>query len=787
MTDLYQSGPRTAKIVIVGDAPGTNDTPGHPFMGYTGDMLTNMLGRAGIQRHECFLTNIVHSKPPKGDFEHFYKSANQLDYLRGVLQLKTDIETIKPNLVIALGPHALRALTNRKAINDWRGSILEGTLAKGTKVIGTYHPSVIIKIWDYKAIAEFDFKRCAEEAKYPELNLPKREFFLNPSAADAEPIVRQMEQADWLAVDIETAEDDNKKINITCIGFSDRADRALVLAFSNPQNQHFARCLLSSPSKKIFQNGNIFDVPVLRSHGFEVRNFAWDTMLGHHSLFPECAGGEDEMSKMEGKKKQAAIRKGLAFQTSLYTREPRYKDDGKLWHATGDIQMFYRYNALDCCVTREIKDVQELELASYGTTGVMEHAMSLVEPLMSMTQTGIKIDVALRHRMKEDIEMEVSRLESFLTAGAGRSINAESSKQVQDLLYTQLNLPAQKNRKTGKPTADKDAINKLAGKYNHPLLLTILKIRQRRKMIETYLNAPIDADNRMRCSWDVTGTRSGRLSSRGSLSGSGTNLQNIPVEMRSMFIPDDGCVFVYRDFSQAEARVVAALANDSYLLELFADPSRDVHKETAAAIYGIRVADVTPEQRYTAKRVRHAVNYGMDAGRFVEVVNEDAEDTGIRIDYATARKVIDGFFMLHPNHKTVYWAGIERELRATRTLNTAFGRKRTFFGRMDDKLVREAYSYPPQSAIGDLCCKALVAIYRELQLGKPEWKVQLLLNVHDSILVQCPRERAREVAGAMGECMDIPVPVNGHILKVPTDCKIGDNWKDVKDIQKWEG
>jgi DNA polymerase-1 len=253
-----------------------------------------------------------------------------------------------------------------------------------------------------------------------------------------------------------------------------------------------------------------------------------------------------------------------------------------------------------------------------------------------------------------------------------------------------------------------------------------------------------------------------------------------------MFIPDDGCIFVYRDFSQAEARVVAALANDEYLLALFADPRRDVHKETAAAIYGVPVEKVTPEQRYTAKRVRHAVNYGMDAGRFVQVVNEDAEETGIRIDLSTARRVIDGFFLLHPNHKSVYWANIDRELRQTRTLNTAFGRKRQFFGRMDDKLSRDGYSYPPQSAVGDLCCKALVRIYHEIQLARPELEVSLLANVHDSILVQCRADAYKDVAEAMAVCMDIPFTVNGHVVRIPTDCKVGRNWEDVKDIDKWE-
>src|ERR1035437_8634104 len=802
MIKLIQEGPRDAKIVIVGEAPGTQEMQkGRPFMCYAGDMLTNMLGRSGIARHECFITNLCHIQPPGNHFEHFYKSTGQADYIRGVIQLKCDLESIRPNLVIALGAHPLRALTGRKGINDWRGSILPCTLVKDLKVIGTIHPAAILRIWDYKCVAEFDLKRCAAEARFPELDLPKRCFYLPHAVAPqgdshftygtlTPELLDEFCNAEWLAADIETIERPDGSWKVSCCGFSDRPDRAIVIALDGSESSLLIRRLLECPAKKIFQNGNIFYVPVLTQEGFSVRNYAWDTMLGHHSLYAESAGGEDEMSRLEGKKKQAVLRKGLAFQTSIYTREPRYKDDGKLWKEEGDLPVFWRYNGLDCCVTREIKDVQELELTAFGNTEVMEHEMALVEPLMAMTRKGIKVDLAVRDQLRIEIEEKIGRLEAFLTAGAGRGLNVSSSKQIQEFIYGDLKLPPKKKKRADgsmTPTADSDALIELSHKYHHPLLMTIIKIREYRKLKETYLDIPIDPDNYMRCTWDVTGTRSGRLASRTSLSGSGTNLQNQPLLVRKMYIPDDGKVILYRDYSQAEARVVAALANDAYLLELFADPLRDVHKETAAAIYGIKVENVTPEQRYTAKRVRHAVNYGMDAFRFVQVVNSDAEETGIRIDLATARRTIDGFFMLHPNHKTVYWKNIENELRATRTLTTAFGRKRTFYGRWDDKLLRDAYSYPPQSSVGDLCCKALVRVYHEIQLAQPAWGVELLANVHDSLLVQCWRSNVREVAEAMGDCMNIPMTVNGHIVNIPTDCKVGEsNWKDLVDIDKWE-
>lgn len=794
---LYQEGPRNARIVIVGEAPGANELKeGRPFVGYTGDLLNRMLGKAGIQREDCFVTNICHVQPVGNKFEWFYKTKQgQLQFMLGVLQLKKDLEAIKPNIVVGLGAYPLRVLTGKQAINNWRGSILPSTLIEGLKTVSTYHPASILRQWDYKAVAEFDFNRIAKQSKFPEINRPHRDLYLDPPAEVRNELLKELVQAEWLAVDIECVQRADKSWRLSCIGFSDRANRAVTIPVDTPEKIGFCKLLLASPIKKVMQNG-MFDTTVLRDEGYTVNNFVWDTMIAHHALFAECAGGEDEVSKQGKKKRSAAIAKGLAFQTSIYTEEPRYKDDGKIWKETNDLQMFWRYNALDAVVTREIRDVQEKELLEYQNMGTLEHGMSLVEPLMAMSRRGIKIDMERREAMRKNIDAEIKNLQAFLNAGAGKPINV-SSPDVKWLLYDKLQLPKQINKKTDAVTANKDAIVKLAEKYKNPLLLSVLKIRQRRKLIETYLDAAVDIDGRMRCSFDVTGTRSGRLASRGSIYGSGTNLQNQPEEMREMFIPDEGNVFIYRDFSQAEARVVAALANDRYLLDLFADPTRDIHKETAAKIFGVPIDEVTPEQRYLGKKVRHAVNYGMNADRFVEVVNEEAETTGISITKDLARRVIEGFWLLHPNHKSVYWASVERDIKYSRTLTTPFGRKRTFFGRMDDKLLREGYSYIPQSTIGWLCNAAVGRIYQEIEIGRPDLGAQLMLQVHDSILVQAPKEHALEVSRLMGECMYIPFTCNDHELIIPTDSKIGYNWgnkgkdgsnpRGLVDISKWEG
>lgn len=778
---LIQEGPRDARIVLVGEAPGeTEERTGRPFQGGSGELLNRMLERTGIRRSECFITNICHVRPPANKFEWFHRKENQLHLFKGVLQLKRDLEAIRPNIVVGLGAHPLRTLTNRNGIDKWRGSILETTLVKGLKCVCTYHPAYILRVYDYKAVAEVDLRRIATESQSPYISLPEREFILHPDGDRLDQVVAEMERADWLAVDIECWFTDSGTWRIACVGFSDRANRALVIHNdSRPGSLLAIRRLCSCPAKKVFQNGT-FDVTVLRDEGIEVTNFAWDTMLAHHSLFAECASGADEISQLAGRKRQSAIQKGLAFQASIYTKEPFYKDDGKLWKQTSDLKLFWTYNAKDAAVTREIRDVQEKELAEFEVVPVFEHEMSLIEPLMAMTGRGVKIDLAVRAALNNQITTEIERLQKFLDTAAGQSVNVKSSPQITKLLYEVLKLPAKYNKKSGNVTADKDAINELAGKYKHPILSAILKIRERRDLIERYLAATVDKDGRMRCSFDITGTRSGRLSSRASIYGSGTNLQNIPArrkegeQIRRMFVADPGKVFIYRDYSQAEARIVAYLAGAEGLIELFEDPTRDIHRENAARIFGKPLAEVTDNERYLAKKVVHASNYGMGPARLVELVAEESEFTSIRITFAQAQDLINRYFLLYPEIREVWWKKVEEDIRYSRTLTTPFGRKRTFFGRWDDKLLRDAYSYQPQSSVGWLGCEAVVRCYHQIE--KLNKGFELLLQVHDSVLGQDDIANVYETSYLMQQAMAIPITINGRTFTIPTDCKVGLNW-----------
>lgn len=799
---LIQSGPDNAQIVAVGESPGKNeDIKGIPFVGGAGEILDRGFDVAKIHRHEVFITNVAHIRPPGDDFFWFYKPTPKIELLQGILQLKTDIDRIKPNLIIALGGQPLRILTGKSGITKWRGSILASTLCPGRKVIATFHPASVLRIFDNHGIFQTDLRRCAEECKFPEIILPQREFTITPPWDVRDALVREMASAEWLSIDIECFERSDGTWELSCVGFSDRADRALVIgARDDGATAHISQ-LCGSGAAKIFQNGQ-FDITVLKDNGIEVKNTRWDTMYAHHALFAECAGAEDEVKKLKGQAgktvAKSALGKGLAFQTSIYTKEPFYKDDGKLWKATNDLQLFYSYNAKDAAVTKEIQSVQMGELDAFGVRPVFEHEMALQPLLMHMTRTGFAVDQAVMTTMRTLYEQEIGHLQDFLDIGAGKPINVKSP-DVKWLLFEKLGLPVKKrSEKTDAPVADKYAIADLAAKHPHPLLLTILEIRSRRDMIERYLNVALDADGRWRALFDPTGTRTGRLASRSNIYGTGNNLQNIPDFIRRIFVADSGKILFNIDLSQAEARVVAYLARCEGLINLF-ESGKDIHAENAILFFNLtcrpdQVEEQFPGLRFGAKRVVHGSNYGMQAPRLVESANDDARRHGQphRLDLQIANKGQQMYFMLYPEIRDIFWHEVRTELRQTRILNTPFGRKRMFFGRWDEKFLNEAYAYIPQSTIGDQACAAMINLWDN---DKKVWKMPdgagLLVNGHDSLVGQCWEKDLADVVSIVRSAMRIPLQIHGRELIVPTDVKVGRNWASATEnnpegMKKWK-
>jgi DNA polymerase-1 len=395
-------------------------------------------------------------------------------------------------------------------------------------------------------------------------------------------------------------------------------------------------------------------------------------------------------------------------------------------------------------------------------------------PRMMQSVRGMKVDLKKREQLSIEYTREIVKTQCEITVLAGANINVNSPLQMRHLLYDVMKLP--KQYKNGKITCDEDAILTLSTKSSSSIFPAIIKQRNQRLLKSNNIDCRLDNDNRFRTSLGFTET--GRFTSSKTPLNTGSNAQNITKIMRIMFIPDDGKVLVNIDQSQAEARVVAWRGKMYKTIELFLDPSRDIHIETALYIYKISKDKIRKDyERYTAKRVRHATNYGMMDEKFAKVYNKDAADIGIPLlNVATAHTLMAGFHEMEPNLKAVYQKEIADLVRKNKTLYNPFGRRIILHDRIGDDLFRASWAWFAQSIVGDLTNIIYEQVYN---------KWECINQVHDSILFQCyPYQIANLVADVkkagnieLDICPDKTIPK----LIIPLSVEIGTNWMELKE------
>jgi uracil-DNA glycosylase len=319
-------------IAIVGEAWGAEEERlGRPFVGPSGWELNRMLKEAGIDRADCFLTNVFNLRPrPSNDISNLCGTkAEGIPGLRAISsgkycrrefapeleRLNNELRSLRPNLIVCLGGTAAWAMRGSGGVSSIRGTVFNSTL--GFKAIATFHPAAIMREWSNRVITVADLTKAERESHYPEIRRPKREIWIEPTLEDLETFYAlHLQSSDLIAIDIETA-----GTLITCIGFAPNERVSLVVPFYDPRRAGgnywpimddesrawgFVRRVLSLPARKLFQNG-MYDIGFLwRTVGLTPVNPAEDTMLLHHSIYPE-------------------LQKGLGFLGSLYTNEPAWK------------------------------------------------------------------------------------------------------------------------------------------------------------------------------------------------------------------------------------------------------------------------------------------------------------------------------------------------------------------------------------------------------------------------------------------------------------------------------
>lgn len=779
-------GNSKAKIMVVGEAPGRNEElEGKPFVGAAGQLLKDRMMAAGINPSDCYFTNIAKYRPPGNELKPWFdKHGIPNDtILEGMAELREEIAAVNPNVLVAVGNYPLWALTGKArwkrnagytGISDWRGSIIDARsgLAPEKKVVATYHPAAILRKYSWMAIFDLDLARVKEQSAFPHINRLEKNLVVNPQGMDRE-YWRQylLDNGDILTFDIEQMRE-----NLFSISFAVDKDNAVCIRTKTSADIDWCRELLLSGKGLCAQNG-MFDCSMLeywhRMPGI-IRSLKHDTMLASHAAYIE-------------------LPKDLGFLCSVYTEQPCYWDKID-WARIRkqpelvDREDFLRYNAIDAWVTHDVMLQQKAdELQDPRVKKTFDFEMGLLEPLWEMSRKGMRIDVEKMKAIHRACETAIEENSVKLEALIGHPINTNSRPQVAKLLFEELGLPVQKkSEKTNAPSADDKVLAALDLKATtveqRYAIRSIREIRKNRSLISKFTEIEFDADRRMRCHYSPAGTTTGRLSSKKFYpTGTGANLQNIPRDkrVRSVFVPDPGKIFFYNDLERAESMVVAYLTGDPLMLAHH-QPGVDAHVELAKLLF--ESPEITDEKRYMGKQTRHAGNYMEGWKTFMDNVNKIAASTGVSIDAREAKFFINRYRELHP-YLPQWWRWVEAELRKPdRTLYNLLGRPRKFYDRIS-QIVPTAVAYIPQSTIGDVLNIGLQRCHYDDELRRME--VELLVQVHDAIGGQVPKDNALEAMKRMKELMavELEVPRTGEKFTVPVEIQLGPSWGEVKKIE----
>ena len=415
---------------------------------------------------------------------------------------------------------------------------------------------------------------------------------------------------------------------------------------------------------------------------------------------------------------------------------------------------------------------QEKQLAEEGMLPLMrEIELPLLYVLFDMEQAGFRVDAKVLSALGAEYSKQAEELKEEVYKLTGqRGFNLNSPQQLGKVLFEDLDLPHGKKTARGYST-DADTLEKLIDK--HPCIAPILKYRQVVKLNSTYIDAllrKMDATGRVHTYFDQTGTATGRISS------SEPNLQNIPVrtemgrEIRKAFIAGPGCVLADADYSQIELRVMAHFSGDAAMVDAFRK-GHDIHTRTAAEVYGVPMEEVTREMRSSAKEVNFGLVYG---------ISEFGLARNIGVSRYQAADFIARYFLRYPGVKKFMDEAVKKGYDQGYAV-TMMGRRRQLpelkssNGNIRSFGERAAMNTPVQGTAADIIKLAMVRVHDALK--KEGLKARLILQVHDELLIETPKEEEETVGRILRECMeqvcDLQVPLVAEV-------KTGESWFETK-------
>ena len=534
-------------------------------------------------------------------------------------------------------------------------------------------------------------------------------------------------------------------------GVADQLPRDEVLARLKPW-------LESVDRKKVLQNAK-YDQHVFANHGIALAGIAHDTMLQSYVI--ESDKGHD-LGQL--------CTRHLGLETIAY-EDLCGKGAKQIGFDQVDIERAATYAAEDADVTLRVHDVLHPRFADEPGLSRIYHEIEMParQVIWQMERNGILIDGNVLARQSHEIGQKIMALEAQAYELAGQPFNLASPKQLGDILFTKLGLPVKKKTASGGPSTDEEVLSELALDYPLPKLL--LEHRSLSKLKGTYtdkLPRQINPETgRVHTHFSQASVVTGRLAS------SDPNLQNIPVRteegrrIRTAFIAPAGSSIVSADYSQIELRIMAHLSGDERLLDAFAH-GEDVHRASAAEIFGVTPLEVGPDQRRVAKSINFGLIYGMSAFGLARQLG---------LERSAAQTYIDRYFTRYPGVAR-YMEEARQTARDKGYVETAFGRRLWFPEIRSSQAMRRqgaeraAINAPMQGTAADLIKLAMIAV--QDWLSRSTRKSRLILQVHDELLLEVPDDELSEVRAhlprLMGQVAELKVPL---VVEVG----IGPNWE----------
>ena len=504
-----------------------------------------------------------------------------------------------------------------------------------------------------------------------------------------------------------------------------------------------------------------FDIPILARHGIALDTFHADTMLMSYVLNSTATRhGMDKLAEFY-----------LNYTTVKY-KEVTGTASKQINFSAVEIEVASNYAAEDADITlrlfNKLEDLLKDKPTQLKLLNDIEYP--LVHVLSKIEQNGAKIDKDKLAEHSKELSEKIADLSAQAFVISGEEFNLDSPKQLLEILYEKLKLPILKKTPKGQPSTNEETLQRLSEEYELPGI--ILQYRTLAKLKSTYTDSLIKIENpltkRIHTSYQQAVTSTGRLSS------TEPNLQNIPIRtaegrrIREAFVPEKGNVLISADYSQIELRIMAHLSKDKNLTHAF-NNNLDIHSATAAEVFGVSLEDVTQDQRRSAKAINFGLMYGMSAFGLTRQLD---------IPRAEAQKYLDTYFERYTGVKD-YIANTKAQAKEDMFVETIMGRRlylneiNAGNGLRRQAAERAAINAPLQGSAADIIKKAMIDIQDFLEKEMP--KVKVIMQVHDELIFEAPKENAEEVLSTMKGMMEKAVKLDIPLI---ADAAIGDNWNE---------